>query len=127
MVKGSKYHAKKITVDGITFDSKKEARRYQELSLLERAGAISDLQMQVKFILIPAQREFTNEIYKSGRHKGEFKKGKLLERECAYIADFRYIENGRVVVEDTKGFRTKDYIIKRKLMLHKYGIQIKEI
>jgi len=125
--KSNKYGSKKIEVDGIIFDSKKEAKRYQELLLLEKAGAIQDLQRQRKFILIPAQREFTNEIYTKGRKKGCFKQGKLLERECAYIADFLYIENGKRIVEDTKGFRTKDYIIKRKLMLYMYGIRIKEI
>lgn len=125
--KSNKYGSKKIEVDGIIFDSKKEAKRYQELLLLEKAGAIQDLQRQIKFILIPAQREFTNEIYTKGRKKGCFKQGKLLERECAYIADFLYIENGKRIVEDTKGFRTKDYIIKRKLMLYMYGIRIKEI
>ena len=119
-----KYGNKKVEIDGHVFDSRKEARRYQELRLLERAGAIQNLQMQVKFVLIPAQREFTNEIDKK---TGRFKKGKLLERECSYIADFQYIENGKLIVEDTKGFRTKDYIIKRKLMLHEYGIRIKEI
>lgn len=123
----NKYKSKKVIVNGITFDSKKEAKRYSELLLLEKAGAISDLKRQVKYILIPAQREFTNEIYKKGIKKGQFKPGKLLERECAYIADFEYIENGKIVVEDTKGFRTKDYIIKRKLMLHVHGIRITEI
>lgn len=123
----NKYHSKKIEVGGIVFDSKKEAKRYSELLLLEKAGAITELQRQVKYILIPAQREFSNEIYTKGRNKGCFKPGKLLEKECAYIADFVYKENGRIVVEDTKGFRTKDYIIKRKLMLHEYGIRIKEV
>lgn len=124
---GNKYGSKKIEIDGIVFDSKKEAKRYKDLSLLEQAGAIQNLQRQVKYVLIPAQREFTNEIYKSGRKKGCFKQGKLLERECTYIADFVYIQDGKYIVEDTKGFRTKDYIIKRKLMLHVHGIQIKEI
>ena len=123
----TKYKNKKIEVDGIVFDSKKEARRYQELKLLEKAGKITDLQMQVKFELIPQQREFTNEIYTKGRNKGCFKKGKILERECSYIADFVYWENGKRVAEDTKGFKTRDYIIKRKLMLYVYGIRIKEI
>ena len=123
----SKYHSKKITLNGITYDSKKEAKRHQELLLLERAGAIQSLQTQVKYVLIPAQREFTNEIYTKGRNKGCFKKGKLLEKECAYIADFVYIENGQTVVEDTKGFRTTDYKIKRKLMLHVHGIRVREI
>jgi hypothetical protein len=127
MTMKNKYHSKKVEVGGIIFDSKKEAKRYSELLLLEKAGAITELQRQVKYILIPAQREFSNEIYTKGRKKGCFKPGKLLEKECAYIADFVYKENGRIVVEDTKGFRTKDYIIKRKLMLHEHGIRIKEV
>ena len=119
---GNKYGSKKVEVDGIIFDSKKEAKRFQELSLLEKAGAIQNLQRQVKYVLIPAQRE-PDAIGKRG---GPIK-GKLLERECTYIADFVYQEDGQTVVEDTKGFRTKDYIIKRKLMLHEHGIKIKEI
>lgn len=123
----AKYKNKKVAVNGIVFDSKKEAKRYTELLLLEKAGKIRNLQLQVKFVLIPAQREFTNEIYTKGRKKGCFKKGKLLERECSYIADFVYWENGQRIAEDTKGFRTKDYVIKRKLMLYMHGIRIKEI
>ena len=108
----SKYHAKKVTVNGITFDSKKEAERYRELLLMQKSGMIRDLRRQVKFVLIPAQR---------GEHR------KVIERECAYFADFVYTENGRQIVEDTKGMRTKDYIIKRKLMLYRYGIKIREV
>lgn len=122
-----KYGNQKITVDGIQFDSKKEATRFQQLRLLERAGKISGLQRQVKYILIPAQREFCNEIYTKGEKKGCFKPGKLLEKECSYIADFVYYENGKPVVEDAKGFRTEVYKIKRKLMLERYGIQIREV
>lgn len=129
----SKYHSKKVTVDGITFDSKKEAKRYQELKLLEKAGKIDDLKRQVKFPLIPVQREPDVE-----GSRGGVKKGKVIERECSYVADFTYNEliatdsdfrpyRYEYVVEDTKGVRTKDYIIKRKLMLWRYGIRIKEI
>lgn len=120
----NKYRSKKVEIDGIVFDSKREAKRYQELSLLERVGAIQDLQRQVKFVLIPAQREPDTVGIRGGK-----KQGKLLERECAYIADFVYFDNekGVKVVEDTKGFRTKDYIIKRKLMLWVHGIKITEI
>ena len=107
----SKYHSRKTTVDGIEFDSQKEARRFRELCLLERAGKITELQQQVKFELIPSQRI----------------DGKVVERACTYVADFVYMENGKKVVEDTKGFKTKDYIIKRKLMLHVHGIKIQEI
>lgn len=123
-----KYRNKKIVLDGIRFDSKKEGIRYRELSLLEKAGAITDLKRQVKFVLIPAQREFTNEIYTKGPKKGCFKPGKLLEREVSYYADFVYRDrSGKLVVEDTKGMRTTDYIIKRKLMLKVYGVAIKEV
>lgn len=118
----SKYHNRKITRDGVTFDSRKEFRRYEELQLLQQAGEIANLRRQVKFVLIPTQREPS----KIGT-RGGVKKGKLLERECAYIADFVYIQNGKTVVEDTKGVRTKDYVIKRKLMLYTQGIRIREV
>ncbi len=109
----SKYHNKKVIIDGIKFDSKKEANRYQELKLMQRAGIISDLQRQVKYVLIPSQ-------------KGD--DGRVIERPCTYIADFVYIdENGKKVVEDTKGYRTSDYKIKRKLMLYIHGVKINEI
>lgn len=118
----SKYHNRKITRDGVTFDSRKEFRRYEELQLLQQAGEIANLRRQVKFVLIPTQRE-PSQI----GTRGGVKKGKLLERECAYIADFVYTENGKIVVEDAKGLRTKDYIIKRKLMLRVYGIRVREV
>lgn len=121
---GTKYHSQKTIIDGIIFQSKKEGRRYFELCLMEKAGKIADLQRQVKYVLIPAQREPD----KVGARGGVIK-GKLIERECAYIADFVYkdLEKGELVVEDTKGFRTPEYIIKRKLMLYQYGIRIKEV
>lgn len=109
----TKYNNKKVTVNGQAFDSKKEANRYKELLLLEKAGAIKDLRMQVKFTLIPAQRDEAT--------------GKVVERECSYKADFVYEEDGKTVVEDVKGFRTKEYIIKRKLMMWRYGIRIREV
>lgn len=106
-----KYNSIKTEVDGIKFDSKKEANRYLELKTLERAGEISHLARQVKYELIPSQRV----------------DGKLVERPCSYIADFVYLENGETVVEDTKGYKTPDYIIKRKLMLQVHGIRIREV
>lgn len=117
----SKYGSKKVTVNGITFDSKKEANRYQELLLLERAGQITELRRQVKCVLIPAQYEKD-----TTGPRGGVKRGKLLERECSYMADFVYVQDGKLVVEDTKGFRTADYILKRKMMLYFHGIRIKE-
>ena len=125
----AKYKNKKSVCNGIQFDSQKEAKRYMVLLDMQSQGIISNLRTQVKYVLIPAQREFTNGIYTKGRNKGCYKKGKLLERECAYIADFEYFDKqaGKMVVEDTKGFKTKDYTIKRKLMLHVHGIRIKEI
>lgn len=122
-----KYHSKKAVVDGIVFDSRKEARRYSELVLLEKAGAITGLRRQVKYVLIPAQREPDTRGVRGG-----IRQGKLLEREVSYLADFVYEERDdsgdwHTVVEDVKGMRTKDYIIKRKLMLYRYGIKIREV
>jgi hypothetical protein len=123
--KAHKYHSKKVEINGMVFDSKKEAKRFSELSLMEKSGAITDLQTQVKFVLIPAQYKFIERYGKKGQRLKDGKK--CLEKECAYIADFCYFQNGVKVVEDTKGFKTKDYIIKRKLMLHVHGIKIQEI
>lgn len=109
----SKYRAKKCQVDGIKFDSLKEARRYQELRLLERAGKIADLRLQVPFFLLPAQRD---------------ENGNVVERAVKYIADFVYTgEDGKTVVEDTKGMKTPAYVIKRKLMRWVHSIAIKEV
>lgn len=104
----NKYRNRKVTIDGITFDSKKEGQRYQELKLLQRAGKIRDLRLQVEFELIPKQAG---------------------ERACKYKADFVYhlAGTGEMVVEDVKGKRTRDYIIKRKLMLWRHGIKIVEM
>ena len=107
----SKYRSKKITADGLTFDSRKEYFRWHELSLLEKAGVITGLQRQVRYELIPSQKI----------------DGKVVERPVHYVADFVYQEDGQTIVEDTKGFKTKDYILKRKLMLHKHGIRIREV
>lgn len=124
----SKYHAEKVTVNGITFDSKKEARRYLELTALEQAGKIHGLRRQVKYLLIPEQRERCAERYKSGPKKGQFKPGRVLERECAYYADFDYYaEDGTHVVEDVKGVKTKEYRVKKKLLLYVYHIRISEV
>lgn len=124
----NKYKNKKYTApDGQVFDSYKEFNRYFELKMLERDGKITDLKRQVKFILIPAQYEELNEVYTKGPKKGLKKQGRLLERECAYYADFTYKVNDELVVEDTKGVRTTDYIIKRKMMLYFYKIRIKEV
>lgn len=117
----SKYHAKKVTINGITYDSKKEARRHIMLLDMERKGEIQNLERQVKFVLIPAQRE-PDTI----GSRGGVKKGKVIEREVAYVADFLYCENGKTIVEDVKGVKTPEYIIKRKMLLYLYGIRIKE-
>ncbi len=102
----SKYRNRMTVVDGITFDSKREAERYKELRLLERGGLITDLRLQVPFELIPKQPG---------------------ERAVKYVADFVYTENGRMVVEDVKGYRTDVYRLKRRMMQAKYGITIQEV
>lgn len=116
-----KYHNTKVTCDGQVFDSKHEARRYRELLLMEQQGIITDLQRQVKFTLLPAQRE-PDTI----GARGGIKRGKIIEKECTYYADFVYVQDGKVVVEDAKGFKNDVYRIKRKMMLYFHGIQIKE-
>lgn len=106
--KPSKYHNQKTkTVDGIEHDSKHEAERWMELQMLQRAGEIANLRRQVPFELIPKQEG---------------------ERACNYIADFVYLDkSGKTVVEDAKGVRTDVYKIKKKLMLWRYDICIKEV
>ena len=105
----SKYGNKKTDIDGITFDSKKEATAYCELRLLLRAGKIKDLRMQVPYEIVPSVKIHG-----------------VKQRAVKYIADFVYIENGQEVVEDVKGVRTREYVIKRKLMKHVHGIDIRE-
>lgn len=107
----SKYHATKTVADGITFDSKKEAKRYAELKLMERAGVIRDLKRQVRYELIPA-------FDVDGKHY----------RQTSYVADFVYTDakNGKEVVEDCKGFRTDVYKLKAKMFAYQYGVSILE-
>jgi hypothetical protein len=125
----NKYGNKKVIVDGLVFDSKREAKRYKELKLLEMCGAIKDLKRQVVFELIPTQREESTRVYTKGRKKGQPIEGKVIEKAVTYIADFTYIDSstGKMVVEDSKGMRTRDYVIKRKLMLYVHGIKIQEV
>lgn len=111
----SKYHNRKTTLAGMTFDSQKEAQRYLELRIMERAGEITDLQTQVPFELLPTQKD---------------KDGKTLEQRVRYTADFVYIDSeGRRVVEDVKSpaTKTKDYVLRRKLMLWRHGLRIREV
>lgn len=126
----AKLRNKKAVVDGIEFDSKKEAKRYCELKLLQRAGQISDLELQKEFELIPAQYETFERYGKTGKRLKDGKR--CIEKSCVYKADFVYMQDGQQVVEDTKGYRDPasaayaKFVIKRKLMLWRYGIRIKE-
>ncbi len=122
----AKYGNKQVFYDGNLFDSKKELARYKELSLLEKAGEIADLETQVPFELIPAAYETYERYGKNGKRLKDGRR--CIEKGVVYKADFVYKDkDGNEVVEDTKGYKTKDYIIKRKLMLDKYGIRIREI
>ncbi|MDE5581824.1 MAG: DUF1064 domain-containing protein [Treponemataceae bacterium] len=118
---GNKFHAKKIEIDGIKFDSQKEAARWQELKLLEKAGEICELERQPRFLLIPKHRKVSGGGY---------------ENPVYYIADFSYWNcchgiKTTQTVEDVKGLRKgtayQVFVIKRKLMLERYGIEVKEI
>ena len=113
----NKYKNKKITYCGMEFDSVKEVRRYAELVALEKAGIIHNLECQVKFELIPAQK-----LSKPVRMLSGYVK--RTERKVIYIADFVYVKEGQTIVEDTKGYETEVFKIKRKLMLYRYGIQV---
>lgn len=131
---GNKFGAKKIKdpFTGEVFDSVKEHKRWGVLRLMERAGKISNLKRQVKYELIPTQREKSTEVYKKGPQKGLPKPGVLIEKPCAYVADFEYIDSaGNKVVEDTKGYKRGPaydlFVIKRKLMLMIHGIRVKEV
>ena len=121
------YNIKTKTSDGIVFDSHKEALRWEKLRLLEKAGEITHLERQVAYELIPAQYETYERFSKTGKRLKDGER--LVERKVEYIADFRYndAKSGELVVEDTKGVKTKDYILKRKLMLLVHGIKIREI
>lgn len=108
----TKYHNKKVEVNGELFDSRREAARWRDLQLMQRAGQISRLERQVRYLLVPSQYD---------------ENGKLLERAVTYVADFVYIQDGKLVVEDVKGLKTDVYVVKRKLMLSEYGIRIREV
>lgn len=129
--KSVKYGNRKVVVDGIEFDSQKEANRYCELKLLQRAGQISELELQKEFELIPAQYETFERYGKTGKRLQDGKR--CIEKSCTYKADFAYMKDGQLVVEDTKGYRDPasagyaKFVIKRKLMLWRYGIRIVEI
>ena len=126
-----KYGNNKVVVDGIEFDSKREARRYCELELLWRAGQITDLQLQREFELIPAQYETYARYGKTGKRLQDGKR--CIEKSCTYKADFAYMKDGQLVVEDAKGYRDPasagyaKFVIKRKLLLWRYGIKIIEV
>lgn len=132
----TKLNNRTITIDGIEFQSVKEGNRYSELKILQRAGKISNLELQKSYELIPAQYETveTGEYYKVGAKKGQPKtKQVCIEQSVVYIADFVYQENGQTVVEDVKGFRDPSsatyakFVLKRKMMLWIHGIKIKEV
>lgn len=101
----SKYNARRVVTEEGAFDSQREYRRWCELKLLEKVGEISDLKRQVKFELIP----------KMGR-----------DRATYFVADFEYMANGNRVVEDSKGYRNRLYLLKRKMMKRVHGIIILE-
>jgi hypothetical protein len=119
----NKYGNNRVYRNGQWFDSEHEADRFFELSMMQRAGLISDIQTQVPFELIPTQRE-PDTVGK----RGGIKQGKCIEKSCVYYADFVYLDkDGNQVVEDAKGMKTEAYKIKKKLMLYRHGIRIVEV
>lgn len=108
----SKYGNQKTEVNGVKYDSKKEAKRAEQLELQQRLGIISDLERQKKYVLQPSFKFL----------------GKTI-REISYVADFVYKENGELVVEDVKSpaSRTPVYLLKKKMMMYVHGIEIREV
>lgn len=107
--RASKYHAKKTVVDGIEFDSAKEAKRFTKLREMQEAGRIQGLRLQVPYEILPS-----------------FECDGVKYRGMKYVADFVYYRDGKVVVEDCKGFKTAEYKMKRKLMAYINHINIEE-
>lgn len=120
----SKYGNKKAKASGKVFDSRRERSRYYTLQVLEKAGEISELRMQVPFEIIPAIYETVEVQLKTKTKQVQ----KLVQRAAHYVADFVYKDkDGNMVVEDSKGFRTKEYLLKKKMMRAFLGITIKEV
>lgn len=118
-----KYKNKRVEFDGLIFDSLKEKRRYCELQILQKQGMISDLRLQVPYELLPAIYEDVTVQLKTKTKTQR----KLVQRATTYVADFVYTRDGKEVVEDTKGFRTKEYELKKKMMRSLLGIEIQEL
>lgn len=105
--RGNKFNARTVHLDGFTFQSEAEARRYGELRLLEQAGQIHDLRVHPRFELLPRDKE-------------------LALRAVHYTADFQYCEGGRVIVEDVKGVETRDFKLRRQLFMRRYrGVEFR--
>jgi hypothetical protein len=120
----SKYGNKKAKANGKVFDSRQERSRYYTLQVLEKAGEISELRMQVPFEIIPAIYETVEVQLKTKTKQVQ----KLVQRAAHYVADFVYKDkDGNMVVEDSKGFRTPEYLLKKKMMRAFLGITIKEV
>ena len=124
-----KYNNSKVTVDGIAFDSRREAKRYREISLMLQLGEIRNLELQKRFELIPAQWERYERYGKRGQRLKDGRR--CVEKGVVYVADFVYEKDGKIVVEDAKGCRRGTaydvFVLKRKLMLHVYGIKVQEV
>ena len=121
--RGNKYHAKSVVIDGIKFPSGKEGERFIYLRELEKRGEISNLRRQVRFELLPAAYK---DVVKHLKTKDKVVR-RLFLNPVSYVADFVYEKDGQTVVEDTKGYKTPEYIIKKKMMYALKGIEIQEI
>ena len=112
MIKRSKYYSKKVIIDGIKFDSKKEGEYYLKLKMLEKANVIKNLELQKEYELQPG-----------------FKLNNKARRKITYKADFSYIttEDDKLHVVDVKGYRTDVYMIKKKMFEYRYGIELEEV
>lgn len=126
MQRRQKYGNTKTTFRGMEYDSKRERDRHIFLLNAEREGTISDIRRQVTFHLLPAQYETVEKQLKTKTKEVKI----CVERAVDYIADFTYMKDGKLVVEDTKIAKKllpPEYVLKRKMMLYFHGIKIKEV
>mgnify|MGYP003297103902 CR=1 FL=1 len=122
----SKYHSKKVETEDGLFDSHREKRRWYILKQMEKDGEITELRRQIPFELVPHQELDTPRKMKV-KTKGAKPRTQRSETAVKYFADFTYMKNGKLVVEDSKGMKTPEYVIKRKLMKYVHGIEIVEV
>ena len=126
MIKRSKYGNRKVTIEGINFDSEREAKRYLILKEYQNKGDISDLKLQVVYELIPAIKELKTVVLKTKTIQKEV----TIQQAITYRCDFTYVKDEKLIVEDVKispKMLPPEYKLKKKLLRYVHGIDIREV